>query len=165
MEKWRAIPNYTGRYEVSDKGRVRNRDHLVMKQRKQSAGYLCVNLFDGYAFTTFLTHRLVYATFVGHIPIGFVVNHKNGNKRDNCVTNLEVLTQSDNVKHAHATGLIPASGAHGSRNGRAKLSERDVVNIRKLREKLTVKALADKFGVSISTVERVIYKTGWLTVI
>ena len=44
-------------------------------------------------------HRLVYRSFFGDIPEGCVINHKNGNRSDNRPSNLEAITQSQNVRH------------------------------------------------------------------
>lgn len=54
-------------------------------------------------------HRLVAAAFLGESEEGHVVNHKNGDRFDNRVENLEYVTQGENVKHAWDNGLRKAS--------------------------------------------------------
>ena len=51
-------------------------------------------------------HRVIWERVNGPIPEGMEINHLNGIKDDNRLENLEVVTHSDNVKHAHKTGLI-----------------------------------------------------------
>ena len=49
----------------------------------------------------FYVHKLVYEILNGDIPDGMQINHINSNKQDNCIDNLEVVTRSENVKHAY----------------------------------------------------------------
>lgn len=51
-------------------------------------------------------HRLVYRYFKGEIPNGMVINHLDGNKRNNHIDNLELTTQSENIKHAYKNNLF-----------------------------------------------------------
>lgn len=51
-------------------------------------------------------HRLVWEAFHGAIPPGFEVNHRNGDKTDNRLENLELVTRSENMAHAYASGLM-----------------------------------------------------------
>jgi hypothetical protein len=115
-EEWRKIPNYPN-YEVSNFGRVRSLTReinqfghkqtykrimrgKILKPRKQNGGYLLINLSkDGtrYAVTV---HRLVAKCFLTDHE-GNDVNHKDGNKTNNCLSNLEYVTRSENIKHAY----------------------------------------------------------------
>lgn len=72
-------------------------------------------------------HRLVAETYLGSSKLH--VNHKDGSKLNNRLSNLEYVTRNDNAKHAHQMGLI---NVKGSGNGRSKLTDKDVVRIRKL---------------------------------
>lgn len=55
-----------------------------------------------------LVHRLVWLVYRGPIDQGLVVNHRDGNKLNNRLSNLEVMTQTDNVQHAVVSGLYPS---------------------------------------------------------
>ena len=90
------------RVYVSNMGRVRRRGHVV--QYAPSDPYVCV--FAG-GRKQYL-HRLVAHAFVANDDPErkVVVNHLDGNRRNNAASNLEWCTQSDNVRHAHAAGLI-----------------------------------------------------------
>lgn len=60
----------------------------------------------GYPQKMQLIHVLVTVAFLGDCPNGKEVNHKNGDKSDNRLTNLEYVTHSENMKHAFASGLV-----------------------------------------------------------
>lgn len=113
-------------YAVEDSGRVfssfgRNGRRLKTGELRQlspgknSRGYLCVALKG----ESHLVHRLVVVAFIGPIGSGLQVNHKDGNKENNAVGNLEIVTPQENVRHAQRTGL---NQLHGMGNANAKLT-------------------------------------------
>jgi hypothetical protein len=111
METWRAIPGYTGKYEVSNLGSVRTiRNGRMLKQRVDRAGYMSVRLSSNGNTHTFFVHRLVAESFIPRSPYHPVVNHLNGNKTDNRSENLEWTTHKGNMQHAYLTGLCNAVG-------------------------------------------------------
>lgn len=119
MEVWKDIPGYAGMYQVSNLGRVKSleRDtkrsrpqHIkerILKQtpNKTSGNYLQVYLADAGKYKAFLVHRLVAQAFIPNTDNKPVVNHKDGNKQNNCLENLEWCTHKENVLHAFVTGL------------------------------------------------------------
>ena len=97
-EIWRDIPGYSGRYQVSNEGGfafVQNGKRTIRKICKFVTGYSCVSI-DGKAQ---LLHRLVAKTFIPNPDNRPQVNHRNGNKNDNRVDNLEWCTGSQNCLH------------------------------------------------------------------
>ena len=105
-EIWKPVPGYEQFYEVSTFGRVRSLPHLVRKRRGASTvmdmfegqllkpavtqkGYLSVKLYDGVGSHIFTVHRLVLLTFVPNPDNLPQVNHKDENKQNNRVENLE----------------------------------------------------------------------------
>ncbi len=113
METWKEITWTNGRYFVSDEGRVMSRngwkkktvsDDGIMRPTPHPAGYLKVNLFVNRKYYTCLIHNLVMAAFVGDSE-GRDVNHKNGIKTDNRLSNLEYCSRRENSIHAIQTGL------------------------------------------------------------
>lgn len=108
MEEWKKIPETNNRYEISNLGNVRNsKSHIVLKQIKSKSGYMNIRVHLGSRDKTytFTVHRLVANAFIPNLNNSPEVNHKDGNKHNNCVSNLEWCTKSENEKHAHRTGL------------------------------------------------------------
>lgn len=121
MEEWRDVPGYEGYYQVSDQGRVRSIDRVVKRfdrwgnfgSRRASGrvlqsggckGYRVVNLSMKGKTRMRQVHRLVALAFL--FDHGEVVNHKNGQKDDNRLVNLEWASQSYNQRHAVARGIL-----------------------------------------------------------
>lgn len=103
-----------------------------------------------------MAHRMIWEHFNGPIPVGLQINHINGVKTDNRLQNLELVTPSENTKHAYKTGLASAKGA---KNGRAKLTGLMVQEIRVSNDKARV--LAGRYGVAVRTIYEVICGNNW----
>ena len=111
-EIWKAIKDYEGKYEVSNLGRVKSLERTsrlnrkikerILAPREHTGGYLRVQL----SRKDFYIHRLVAETFIPNPENKPMVNHKDGNKHNNCVDNLELVTHSENEKHAYKNNLI-----------------------------------------------------------
>jgi hypothetical protein len=77
----------------------------VLKPGKTKDGYLKVELFNNGRPCSRYVHRLVVEAFIGAIPAGLEVNHISGEKANNRLENVEVVTHALNTKHAWDTGL------------------------------------------------------------
>ena len=100
-------------------------------------------------------HVLVAECFIGSRVERITVNHKNGVKSDNKISNLEYLTNRDNVIHSYKE--LGRIGAQGQRNGSAKLKDQDVLKIIALyRAGMTRKEIALSYNVSVSPIDKVI---------
>ena len=105
-EIWKDIPNYEGYYQVSSLGNVKsirfNREKLL-KKCINSCGYCLVVLYNNKKRKIFYVHQLVAIAFLNHNPNKFekVVNHKNFNKLDNRVENLEIVYTRENCNQKH----------------------------------------------------------------
>lgn len=162
-EEWRDIPGYEGLYSVSNLGRVR-RDlgdghaakagRILKPWRVRNTGYLAVTLSRENISRKFLLHRLVALVFLGTPQRGWQVNHKDGDKHNARVNNLEWVTGSDNALHAHTHGLqtMPRGDAHWN----AKLSNADVAEIRRLSAYHRHTDLAHRYGVNRSTITAIV---------
>ena len=114
MEEWKDIKGYEGKYQVSNIGNVKslNYNHThkekILKLGKADSffKYCTVDLFKDGKHNRHFVHRLVAQEFIPNPNNLPQVNHKDGNKLNNKVTNLEWITQSENVKHAYETNLI-----------------------------------------------------------
>lgn len=100
---WKDIKGYEGVYQVSDEGNVRRiLMNGVTKELKNrpSANYFTVSLSHRGIKKTYSVHRLVAETFIKRKPGQTEVNHKDGNKFNNRVENLEWVSQEENRYHA-----------------------------------------------------------------
>ena len=134
MEIWNAIPDYEGIYEASNEGKIRRisvvfrgrKPPYILKPLNHGHGYHLVCLHKDDKQRAFLIHRLVMAAFHGKSELH--VNHKDGNKKNNRLENLEYCTQKQNGEHAAKNDLV----AYGSRVNGSKLTDDDVREVRRL---------------------------------
>lgn len=126
-EIWKPIVKFEDRYEVSSLGRVRSlqdnhgKDRINLKKLSLSWNkqYLQVQLFHKNKNNHRLVHRLVAEAFIPNPDSKPYINHIDGNKFNNHVSNLEWCTQQENVQHAYNTGLNPsnANSIKGNKSG------------------------------------------------
>lgn len=89
-EIWKDIEGYEGLYQVSNLGRVRSlRRNIIFKNRIERSGYEGVYLYKNKGYKYFLIHRLVANAFISNPDNLPQVNHKDENKLNNCISNLE----------------------------------------------------------------------------
>lgn len=163
-EIWKPIPGYEGYYSVSNLGRVRRDirrgrrvNHVL---RFSYAGkYQAVDLWVNRKVRHFTVHSLVAAAFIGERPSSMVINHKDGKKENNHSTNLEYCTREENTAHAVSTGLT----AKGERNPKAKLTRKDIVNIRDEYNTggSSYRILANKYHVARATIYKIVKHINW----
>lgn len=130
------------------------------KYRKPSItkdGYLKISFYINGKYKRKLVHRLVLMTFN---PIdnmeNLQVNHKDGNKQNNNINNLEWCTQLENQKHAWENGLCKNSTPSGNEAHHKKLNK-DIVNeiLYDLQCGLSYQKIANKYNISKSTVYQI----------
>lgn len=114
MEIWKDIDGFPG-YQVSDYGRVKRlKDNVILKTYHDNDGYEKVALVaHDKSHRRKTIHRLVTEAFLGGPHPDLQVNHINGIKDDNRLSNLEWCTASENVKHAYESGMRRPSGGRG----------------------------------------------------
>ncbi len=115
MEEWKPITSLDGKFHVSSLGNVKNaKSGRVLKQRVNKNGYSQVALKPNGrngGDICLKVHREVATAFIPNPEGKPTVNHIDGNKLNNQVSNLEWSTQSENIRHAYDNGLItPISG-------------------------------------------------------
>lgn len=124
MEVWKDIPGYEGLYQASSEGRIRSVEgkrtftewhgqrcwkSRIMKGRgKSNSGYR-VSLWKDGKRSEHLVARLVCETFYGSPKDGDTVNHKDGNRFNNNIDNLEWLSLADNIRYGFANGQYPST--------------------------------------------------------
>jgi len=103
LKDWRVIPNFPN-YEINKLGEVRHiRFQKILKHQLNKFGYLHVALSN----KTKLLHRLLAETFISNPNNLQTVNHKDGNKLNNDISNLEWMTLGDNVRHYREVLKLP----------------------------------------------------------
>lgn len=105
-EIWKPIPGFENFYEASTLGQIRAfRTKKVLKTYTINSGYQCIKFTVNSQRTSHLVHRLIATTFIDNPLEKATVNHIDGNKDNNSLSNLEWTTISENLLHAYATDL------------------------------------------------------------
>lgn len=166
MEIWKDIKGYEGSYMVSNLGRVKSipryrvKKTVYLKENVLKGGYSYLELCLDSVRKKYLVHRLVAIAFIDNPQNKPQVNHKNGVKTDNIVSNLEWNTRSENQQHAIDNGLRKPS--RGEINGQCKLREEQVIEIiDKTKNNYSTGWLAKKYNVSPSTISDIKAKRSW----
>ncbi len=167
-EIWLWVVDYEGWYQVSNLGSVRkmNSDgtvNRVLVARRPGGGYLSVWVHNAVESHRCYVHHLVAAAFIGPRPEGREVNHKDLNKQNNRVDNLEYTTHRRNIRHAVRNGVY--LGHYGEDNPRAKIGWKEVTKIRELYAtgKYRQKELADMFGLkSDARISEIVNGKAWI---
>jgi hypothetical protein len=156
-EIWKAIPGFHG-YEASSNGRIRSNDRVdkygkklkgkLLSQIESHYGYLVVNPNSSCQYV----HRLVLLAFSGEAPNGHECCHNDGDKKNNGVINLRWDSRASNIADRVD---------HGSAS--IKLSRKDVRAIRALAN-CPRKQIADRFGVTTGTINKIISRALWANV-
>lgn len=164
-----------GELEIDNRGRIwrvgkHGRGNITYKCKRVRAehhlpsGYLQIRaMIEGIRHNS-SAHRLVWLHFRGRIPDGLVINHKNGNKSDNRLDNLEVVTPSVNAQHAARILKVGhCANQNGERNYMAKLTKSDVIEIRRRRNEKNepLKKIADDYRIKFQAVSKIARGDRW----
>ena len=175
-EVWKSVVGYEGFYEVSSLGRVRGieRKHKhkntkyfqtvkgrILCQSPHKLGYLMVMLSKYGKANKRLVNRVVAKSFLG--VCSKQVNHKDCDKRNNKIDNLEYVSALENMIHARKNGMFDNATKRGESNSSAKLSNEEVGEIRKLYslEVLPTSDIAKIFNVSRQCIIRIVRNETW----
>lgn len=165
-EIWKEIKDFP-MYEVSNQGNVRNKETLKLRKPQINQGYVWMLLSEGSGKPKGrAVHRLVAQAFIENPENKAEVNHKNLDKTDNRAENLEWCTRQENL--AHARTYLPqmrpenlSLANRGEGHPQSKLTEEAVKAIFRNYPSKTQKEIADAFGVSPNTVQRLLSGNGW----
>jgi len=143
-EIWKDIKGYEGLYQISNFGNIksveriafRNKTTFKKKEKLLSPflnrnGYLAIVLWKDGKYKMTYIHRLVTLTFIQNVNKLEQVNHKDGNKLNNRVDNLEWCSRSDNIKHAVKCGLITKEKIYDTINKMMEKVKKPVLQMKK----------------------------------
>ena len=165
-EEWKEIKGFNN-YHISNLGRVySNKRKKFLHPSKNTWGYFGVMLYDNNGIRKRMPiHRLVATHFIKNEKNKNEVNHIDGNKENNSVTNLEWCTRRENMIHAYKLGLeiSPMKGKFGLENKRSKqvlqfdnkgrliaFYDSELLASREIKEKYDIKGTIDTIGKNIS---------------
>lgn len=166
----KEIPGYEGLYSCDEYGNIYALARSFMKDgcwgkkvlyRKkeqkiractQKHGYLQVALRKDGIHKSFLVHRLISTTFLG-LKSDQEINHKDGDKKNNHLSNLEIVSRSENIKHAFATGLRSHKGKDHPGYRITDEMKTDIRNL--LSEGLSQELIGKRMGISQVAVSKI----------
>lgn len=165
MEQWKSLKGIVvngDHYSINTIGKVRNnKTGKILSPQKDHKGYLNVNLCLNNKAKRNKVHRLVALAFIPNPESKPEVNHKDGVKTHCDMDNLEWVTGKENIAHAFEHNL---STVHlGSKTANAKLTEGDVINIKRLiaADTTLLRDIAKMYGVDPTTISRIKNGHNW----
>lgn len=170
QEEWRPVYGWDGLYSVSNFGRVRRDARAkgclvgrILVSCINTRGYLTLNLqylADNNRRARRTVHSLVAEAFIGPRPPKMDVNHIDGDKANNRVSNLEYLSRGDNHRHAFRLGL--RQGCNFPPKPRVNLTPGDIRDIRA--SHYSQRWLASRYGISKTTIGFIKRRLTWADV-
>lgn len=162
-EIWKDVVGYSGLYSVSDQGRVksfqRNPDGVILRQMTNVYGYLKLTLSVNGELKNKTIHSLVTQSFIGECPDNLEISHKDGDRTNNKISNLEYITHKENINKKHKHGTM----ARGETNGMSSLNEIKVCAMRLLYStgRYTFTEIGKMFNIHKGTANRAITGQTW----
>ena len=165
-EMWKEIDYFDSKYRISNFGRIFSLNYnKIMTPKVNHAGYNEITVRENGYQKSRLVHILIVKSFIQKDwNKNLVVNHKDGNKLNNCVSNLEIVSRSYNSKHAFLMGLhTPLKGEDVSNS---KLKQDEIIKIREIYKKgdHTHKQIGELFNVTQSNITRILNGDTWRSV-
>lgn len=169
-EDWKAIPGFE-KYEASTLGRVRRIEPCqgrpagyILAQHSSGRGYLMVCLQGAMGEKSVCVHKVIGQTFLPSPKDGQTqVNHKDGIKSNNRLTNLEWVTPKENTRHSIE---VLGNDHSGENHAMVKLTAAQVIEIHNLRmQGYAANYIAGMYGVRKITVLRILHRRSWSKVL
>ena len=153
LEIWKPVKNFENRYEVSNTGKVKSLKNDIILKERDLRGYKRVSLFkDGIAHDKRI-HRLVGEVFIDNPENKLEINHKDKNRANNNVDNLEWVTSKENSVHKNKDGT--GDTYKNENNGNCKLSNNDCISIIIADRNISHEKLAKIYKVSASQISKI----------
>jgi hypothetical protein len=171
-EIWKTIPDYSD-YQASNLGQIRSfrrnkNTPLIMKLHIDGGGYYQIDIRNDRGYKKQQSvHVLVALTFIRERKYDEVVNHIDANPLNNSIDNLEVVTKSRDALHAFRIGNRKIShdarnvDLSGEKSTNHKLTEVQVLEIRRLTTTFTYRQLAVRYNIHYTTIYDIINRRSW----
>ncbi len=161
MQNTKPIPGYPG-YHIDENGNVFNSRNMQMAQHQTSVGYRRISLTNEKGKRVGAeVHRLVYQAWKGEIPKGYWINHLDGVKNNNHISNLEAGTPSSN--HIHARDELKRVYARGEDTRVNKLTQEGVEAVKELHKNgWSQNRIARAFQVSQPCISYIVRDLTWV---
>ena len=165
-ETWKMHPEFTN-YEISNQGQIKRRTDgtnakkgFILKPNPSYKGYTFVRLRKDNKYHHKFVHRVVLETFIGVCPKGYECNHKDQQRNNNSLSNLEWVTSSENARHSWEKGRVSLKG---EKCGNSKLKEGEVWLMKRILSinKIPQTIVAKMFKISVSVVSSIKNKKTW----
>lgn len=152
--EFRDIDGVEGPYEISNNGDIRNKiTGYIYKLSVSEWGYAYKTFQSKYGKGYVYVHKAVAEAFIPNPEGKPKVNHKDGNKLNNNSENLEWVTNRENIQHAFRIGLSKPTKLYGEKHGMCKISDSQVLEIKKLREEgMLYKDIAEIYRCHLSNI-------------
>lgn len=162
IEIWKDVVGYEGLYQVSNFGNIRSCDKIIkregyrdyvlrsklLKQSNHSEGYLVICLTRNSKYVNKFVHQIVADAFIPLIKDSNDINHIDGNKKNNCVSNLERCTRKENINHAYQTL---------KRKSNTIITSKLTLKVKELKaNSLTNREIAKQLNISHTTVNKML---------
>lgn len=173
---WKDIPNYEGRYQISNDGKVRSLERkvylesrgiyrtvkgIILKGSPDTLGYPTVALWKDNKLDLRRIHRLVAEMYIPNPDNKPQVNHIDGDKTNNSYTNLEWVTMSENIKHAYKTNL---ADKRGEKHHNSTITNEQARQIKYGHKDMKTKDIAKLYSISPATVCRIRSGERWKSI-
>jgi hypothetical protein len=167
---WKDVIGYEGIYQVSNDGLIKSlericyhrngksyklNERLLTLKLPKNAKYYQVILYKDYGYKLHRIHRLVGEAFLYKENDNLEINHKDGNKLNNNLSNLEWVTKSENIIHSHNV----LNQDNGENRYNSKLKSSDIFEIRN--SNLSQIKLAEKYNVSKTCIQHIKTYKSW----
>jgi hypothetical protein len=160
IETWVDLPEYSDYYWISNFGNVKKKiNGRILKARQHSGGYNYVQLSINGKETNITLHRFIAKAFISNPENKPYINHRDGNKLNNTIDNLEWTTASENQIHAFATGL--QKPLLGELHQNSILKESQVLEIRNLFNTKSTREIAAIYNVSVGCIGNIKRGVTW----
>lgn len=157
---WKDIDNFIGLYKINNLGDIFSIKKNKILKIDNSIGYSRITLHKHGKSKKFLVHRLLAIAFILNNENKKCINHKDGNKLNNRLDNLEWCTYTENNQHAIDVGLRAVK--LGEESPHHKLNKKTVIEIRHQLDKgLSQRKIAKLFNISQSAVQMINVKKTW----